>query len=163
VYNPFEDGLIGSGKRSFVGALAPLLIYAQGVMTTVAGSTWAFPASANGGLAIDAPLLALSGIALDSNGNIFAADNGNNLIVKISRSGILTIVAGTGTAGFSGDSGPATQANLSAGGVAVDAGGNLYLADTINNRIRKVTPDGTISTVAETEATLFTERMAMGG
>lgn len=132
-----------------LAAVMPLLSAAQGVMTTVAGSPWVFPASANGARAVDAPLLALSGVAVDSAGNVFAADNGNNLVVKISLSGILTIVAGTGNAGFSGDGAAAATADLSLpAGLTVDGGGNLYIADSANNRIRRVTPDGRIGTVA---------------
>lgn len=131
-----------------VMAFAPLA-FGQGTIVTVAGSRWVFPVSANGGKAVDAPLLNVTDVAVDVAGNLFAADSGNNVVVKISPAGILTIVAGNGSAGFSGDGGPATDAALSSPtGVAVDAAGNLYIADDVNNRVRKVTPDGTIATVA---------------
>jgi sugar lactone lactonase YvrE len=68
---------------------------------------------------------------------------------KLSPAGVLTIVAGSGQAGFSGDGGPATEARLvGPGGIAVDTAGNLYFADHNNHRIRKVGPDGIITTVA---------------
>ena len=92
-------------------------------------------------------------IALDQAGNLFIKDgtwdNFANRVVKLSPAGLLTTVAGTGTPGFSGDGGPATEARLyGPGGVAVDAAGNLFIADEFNYRIRKVSPDGIITTVA---------------
>jgi len=91
------------------------------------------------------------GIALDSIGNIYVP--GYTEVTKIDRSGRSTTVAGTGLGGpgFSGDGGPATSAQLNfPEGLAVDSGGNLYIADTDNHRIRKVDTTGTISTVAGT-------------
>ena len=91
------------------------------------------------------------GIATDNTGNVYVADNGNSRIRRISPDGIITTVAGNGTTGFSGDAGPATSAQLSAVfGLAVDAAGNLWIADSVANRIRRVTSDGTITTVAGT-------------
>ena len=91
-----------------------------------------------------------SGVAVDASGNLFIADSGNNRIRKVSASGIITTVAGDGTTAFSGDGGPATSASLylNVGGVAVDASGNLFIADCVNNRIRKVSANGIITTVA---------------
>jgi len=122
---------------------------AQGVITTVAGSTWVFRGV--GGLAVNAPLGQVQGVAVDSAGNVFVADTDNSLVVKVSPSGTLQVVAGNGVAGFSGDGGPATGASLNwPWGVAVDAAGNLYIADEHYSRIRKVSPAGTITTVAGT-------------
>ena len=88
-------------------------------------------------------------MALDASGNLYIADLDNNRIRKVSPSGIITTVAGNGTEGYSGDNGPATSAELYAPyGVALDASGNLYIADEVNNRIRKVSPSGIITTVA---------------
>lgn len=116
------------------------------VITTVAGTIFTFPSSPLP--AINAPLGQVTGVASDGRGNIYAADTLNNLVVRISADGILTVVAGNGTAGFSGDGGPATSAALnSPHGVAVDASGNLYIADTSNSRIRKVS-GGIVTTVA---------------
>jgi len=128
------------------------LLGAQGVITTVAGTTWRF--TGDGGPATNAPLGELRGIAVDAAGNLFAADASNNVVVKISPAGILTVVAGNGTAGFSGDGGPATSAQLNRPwGVAVDATGNVYIAD--NQRIRRVSPTGVITTIAGTGAAGF--------
>ena len=127
----------------------PLLCHAQGVITTVAGSTFVF--RGDGGPATDASLGFIQGLALDSAGNVFAADSGTHLVVKISPTGALTVVAGNEIRGFSGDGGPATSASLNSPfDVAVDAAGNLYIADRNNHRIRKVSPDGIITTVAGT-------------
>ncbi len=89
------------------------------------------------------------GIALDAQGNLYIADSGHNRIRKVDTNGIITTVAGTGAFGFSGDGGPATGAQLSSPfGVAVDGGGNLYIADSSNGRVRKVDTNGMITTVA---------------
>ena len=87
--------------------------------------------------------------AVDAVGNLYIADTGNNRIRKVDTAGVIHTVAGNGIAGFGGDGGPATAANLDGPfGVAVDTAGNLYIADTNNNRIRKVDTKGMISTVA---------------
>jgi len=138
-------------RPSFSAVVWVLLLSAapacgQGIITTVAGTTWVF--RGDDGPATSAPLGTLRGVAVDAAGNVYASDPDNYLVVKISPSGILTVVAGNGMLGFSGDGGPATSAGLSPQGVAVDAAGNLHIADFGNNRIRKVSPSGTISTVA---------------
>jgi len=103
--------------------------------------------SGDGGLARLAQLSGPSGCALDSYGGLFIADS--NRIRKVTPAGIITTVAGTGTLGFSGDEGLATAASLNAPrGVAVDDEGDIFIADTGNNRIRQVTPDGVIHTIA---------------
>ena len=89
------------------------------------------------------------GIAIDSAGNLYIADEGNNRIRKITTSGKISTIAGDGIAGFGGDGGLATAAKLnSPSGIAIDSAGNLYIADTDNNRIRKITASGKISTIA---------------
>jgi uncharacterized protein (TIGR03437 family) len=104
-------------------------------------------ATGDNGPAIDAQLNAPNGVAVDSSGNLYIADTGNNRVRKVSN-GIISTVAGNGTYGFGGDNGPAGSAELNApSGVAVDSSGNLYIADTANNRIREVS-HGVISTVA---------------
>jgi uncharacterized protein (TIGR03437 family) len=120
----------------------------QGTITTVAGSgTQGF--SADGGPAVSAQLLNPYGVAVNASGNLFIADGGNYRIRKVTPLGIITTVAGNGTQGFSGDGGSATSAQLGYPvGVAVDASGNLFVADSLNSRIREVTPQGTITTVA---------------
>ena len=113
--------------------------------------------SGDNGPATSAELNYPDGVAVDSAGNLYIADTCNNRIRKVSN-GVITTVAGNGTPGFSGDNGPATSAQLNyPDGVAVDSAGNLYIADTGNNRIRKVS-NGVITTVAGngTQATAAT-------
>lgn len=118
----------------------------NGVITTVAGNgTPGF--SGDGGPATSAQLYLPAGVALDSAGNLYIAERGNNRIRKVSN-GVITTIAGNGAAGYSGDNGPAVSASLSGPfGVAVDPAGSLYIADTGNNVIRKVS-NGTITTIA---------------
>jgi uncharacterized protein (TIGR03437 family) len=122
-------------------------VSASGIITTFAGTgTQGF--SGDGGPATSAELNQPTGIAVDTSGNLFIADTGNNRIREVSASGIVTTVAGNGTAGFSGDGGPAASAELQPLGVAVDASGDLFIADSGNNRIREVSANGIITTVA---------------
>lgn len=104
----------------------------------------------DGGQATGANLSYPSGVAVDSAGNVYIADTGHNRIRKVSTSGTITTVAGPGsTNGTLGDGGPATSATLSIpASVALDPSGNLYIADTGHHRVRKVSSDGTITTVA---------------
>ena len=89
------------------------------------------------------------GVALDAAGNLYIADYVDYRIRKVDTNGIITTVAGNGTAGYSGDGGAATKASLDYPfAVAVDAAGNLYIADSENNRIRKVATNGIITTLA---------------
>lgn len=90
-----------------------------------------------------------NGVAIDKAGNVYIADNGNARIRKVDTSGIITTVAGNGRHAFSGDGGPATKASLwSPSDVALDSAGNIYIADQMNYRIRKVDTNGIITTVA---------------
>jgi poly(3-hydroxybutyrate) depolymerase len=92
-----------------------------------------------------------TGLAVDRARNLYVADSEKHRILKVAADGTVSTFAGTGTAGFSGDGGPAATAQLQAPwGLAVDGAGNLYIADTWNHRVRKVAPDGTITTVAGT-------------
>jgi len=116
----------------------------NGVIATVAGGGASL---GDNGPAISAQLSAPAGIAIDSAGNLYIADAADNRIRKVSN-GVITTVAGNGTPGFGGDNGAATSAQLhDPGGVAVDSAGNVYIADTQNNRIREVS-NGIIATVA---------------
>ena len=121
-----------------------------GIITTVAG-TGEEGYSGDGGLANDARLAYPEDIALDSSGNLYIADRGNLRVRRMDTNGIITTVAGTGERGYGGDGGLATEARLnSPSGVAVDPSGNLYLADSNNDRVRKVGTNGIITTVAGT-------------
>ena len=103
----------------------------------------------DGGPATAAQIGTIQGIAVDLLGNVYLSDTDHHRVRKIDTTGIVTTVAGTGTAGFSGDGGPATSAQLNLPyGVAVDSAGNLYIADLNNNRVRRVGPDGVIGTYA---------------
>ena len=120
----------------------------NGIITTVAGDG-SYGYSGDGGAAANASLWNPSSVAVDGSGNLFIADSGNNRIRKVDAYGIITTVAGIGSYSYSGDGGPATNAGLSyPSGVAADASGNLFIADSNNGRIRKVDTYGIITTVA---------------
>lgn len=109
-------------------------------------------------------LNAASGTAMDSAGNLYIADYGNHVIRKVGTNGMATIVAGTGSASFSGDGGAATNAGLfSPIDVILDSAGNLLIADSSNNRIRKVDTNGVISTVAGNGTTPFSSQVGDNG
>jgi hypothetical protein len=124
----------------------------NGIITTVAGNgTNGY--SGDGGAATNAELNnGLAGVAVDSTGNLFIADVLNHVIRKVGTNGIITTFAGNGTNGYSGDGGSATNAELDGNdgpiGVAVDATGNLFIADSYDGRIREVRTNGIITTVA---------------
>ena len=110
----------------------------NGIISTIAGNGY-LGYCGDGGSAKNAEMWNPSGIASDGIGNLFIADSGNNVIRKISTNGIISTVAGNGTNGYSGDGGPSTSAELTPNGVSIDSGGNLFIADWRNSRIRKVT------------------------
>ena len=119
-----------------------------GIITTVAGANGPVAGDYSGCAPPPASLNRPSALAVDSLGSVYIADTGNNRVMALAPGGQLTLFAGTGTAGFSGDGGPATAAALKApAGLAVDSAGNVYIADTGNNRLRQVAPGGTIHTV----------------
>ena len=129
-------------------------ISADGAVTTVAGSGQAIQPvfSGDGGPATDAKLWWPKDVALDASGNLYIADTGNNRIRKVAR-GIITTIAGSGAAGyaggFGGDGEPATSAALLLpSGLAVDNSGNVYVSDTNNRRVRKLSSSGIITTLA---------------
>ncbi len=125
-----------------------LKVDADGIINRVAG-TGAAGYSGDGGPATEARLRNPSGVAVDAEGAIFIVDYYSHCIRKVDAYGVITTVAGNGTAGYSGDGGPAAEANLRyPTGVAVDVGGAIYIADRHNNRIRKVDANGVITTVA---------------
>ena len=126
---------------------------AAGLMSTVAGAgdVSPFAAGADGVPASSLDLGRTSYLLLDPDGNLYVTDLRLDIVVKIDPSGIATVVAGTGEAGYSGDGGPATQAQLHfPSGLAMDHQGDLYVSDSANNVIRKIDTNGVISTVVGT-------------
>ncbi|QKG54465.1 hypothetical protein [Hymenobacter sp. BRD67] len=114
-------------------------ITAAGVVSTLAG-TANFPGSANG-TGTAASFNSPAGVAVDAGGTVYVVDQHNNLIRKITGAGVVSTLAGTGTAGSANGTGTAASFNYPAG-VAVDAGGTVYVADQRNNLIRKITAAG---------------------
>jgi uncharacterized protein (TIGR03437 family) len=122
-----------------------------GIISTVAGN--GSPGyTGDGGPATSAELFAngsVSGLAVDDAGNLYISDGENHAVRKVDTTGTITTVAGTGAPGFSGDGGPANKALLDfPAGIALDNAGNLYIADSSNNRVRRVDKAGIITTVA---------------
>jgi sugar lactone lactonase YvrE len=120
----------------------------KGNMTIYAGSG-SSGFSGDGGKAIEARLNVPAGLAFDKSGNLYIADRNNHRIRKVDTRGTISTIAGTGTAGFSGDKGPATKAQLNhPSGIAFDKKGNLYFSDRSNERIRTIDSNGNIRTYA---------------
>jgi sugar lactone lactonase YvrE len=115
----------------------------QGAVTTLAGSGEAYADGAGTSAAFDTP----SGLALDDAGNLYVADTGNNRIRKVTPDGQVSTIAGDGTAGYADGATAAARFNAPLG-VAVDHTGRIYVADTYNDRIRLITPDGQVTTLA---------------
>ncbi|MDE2965617.1 MAG: fibronectin type III domain-containing protein [Acidobacteriota bacterium] len=109
----------------------------SGIITTFAGNGEGGGRLGDGGPAVEASLIEPQGVAVDGEGNLYIADTGNDRIRRVDSSGTITTIAGTGARGYSGDNGPALQARLGQpGDVAVDAAGNIYIADTQNHCVR---------------------------
>ncbi len=140
------------------------MISPAGIITTIAG-TGRPGYAGDGGPATSARLNRPAGVAVDSSGRIYVADCYNRRVRVIDASGVITTLAGTGRAGYFGDGGPAASARLNfPSGVAVDASGNVYIADWHNQRVRMVDASGTITTLAGTGRAGFSgDGSAAGG
>ena len=143
------DGLGNVYIADFSPAARVRKVNPAGIITTFAGGGTG-PTIGDGGPATAARLYAPRGLALDGQGNLYIADMYNHRIREVDSSGTITTFAGT-SQGFSGDGGPATSAQLAyPEQVTTDGSGNVYIADTSNRRVRKVSPGGTITTFAGT-------------
>jgi sugar lactone lactonase YvrE len=135
------DGTIyvaDAGESNRIRKLSP-----DGSVTTLAGGSEGFADGAGAAASFNTP----SALALGPDGNLYVADTGNNRIRKITRDGKVSTVAGDGTAGYV--DGPAAQAQFNAPvGLAVSAGGDIYVADTYNDVIRMITTEGEVTTIA---------------
>jgi sugar lactone lactonase YvrE len=148
VRDDFGNTFVADYQGDVVSKITP-----QGVVSVVAGIPSAAGYDGDGGLATSAHLNDPIGLTLDSVGNLYIADVFNNVIRKVDTNGIITTVAGQGTAGYSGDGGLATNAELNNPlAVLADTVGNLYIGDTFNNVVRKVDLTGKITTIAGTGA-----------
>jgi hypothetical protein len=124
----------------------------DGTIATVAGNG-AAGSTGDGGPATDASIGRPDGVTVDASGSLYIVESDADQVRKVAPDGTISTVAGNGAAGFSGDGGPAVDARLDhPTDVVTDASGNLYIADWNNNRVRMVTPAGTISTFAGNEA-----------
>jgi uncharacterized protein (TIGR03437 family) len=150
ISEPLDIGVDGRGAIFVVEAGIKRIrrIGADGRVSTAAGNgEGRFSGDGDQGLraVFDVPL----GLAVDRDGNLFFADTANHRVRRIGRDGLITTIAGTGQAGFSGDGGPAINARFQfPQGVSVDGQGNLFIADRANHRIRRISAGGVITTIA---------------
>jgi sugar lactone lactonase YvrE len=143
----FSEG----GNRNAVSILAP-----DGSTRVLAGAAEGYSDGTGATAAFNTP----SGIALDAQGNVYVADTGNHAIRKIARDGTVSTLAGSGIAGYADGQGAQAQFNGPVG-VAVDEGGVVYVADTYNDRIRRIAPDGSVSTLAGSGRPGFADGIGM--
>jgi uncharacterized protein (TIGR03437 family) len=130
-------------------------VAANGTIATIAGNGVA-GYGGDGGSGAKAQLNTPTGVAVDNSGNVYIADSGNHRVRRVASDGSISTFAGNGTAGFAGDGGAAASAELyTPFGLAVDASGNLYIAELGNSRVRKVSTAGTITTVAGDGTTAY--------
>lgn len=148
-YDPTSRQLfLGDGRRRSAEVFGR-------VINTV-GGVGSIGYSGDGGPATAAAFTYPFDVVVGEDGSLLIADRGNQRIRKITPDGVIHTVAGNGTAGFSGDGGPALGAALrEPAGIALGADGSIYIADTFNHRIRRVTPDGVIQTVAGNGAATY--------
>lgn len=151
---PDEEGnlyVTDAGDNNRIRKITP-----DGQVSTLAGSSEGFADGIGSSAAFNTP----SGLAIDSSGNLYVADTGNNRIRKITPEGLVTTLAGDGTPGYR--DGPAHEARFNGPvSVAVDARNHVYVADTYNDRIRMVTPDGQVTTLAGGETAGYQDGEAL--
>jgi sugar lactone lactonase YvrE len=126
-------------RNNMIRAISP-----AGMVTTLAGSGSQGSINATGTYA---SFFQPTGVAVDASGNVYVADNGNHLIREISPAGVVSTLAGSGSAGFANGSGTGAKFNYPQG-IAVDGAGNVYVADYGNNMIREISPAGMVTTLA---------------
>jgi uncharacterized protein (TIGR03437 family) len=146
----FPTGLAldSTGNLYIADSLNRRIRKVAGTTISTIGGNGILSYSGDGGAAVAAQLNAPQAVATDSAGNFYIADTANNVVRKVTAGGTITTIAGNGTAGFGGDGGAPTSAQLNAPqGILVDASGNIYIADTQNARVRKISGN-TITTVA---------------
>ena len=133
-------------QKLFLFSLA-LALPAQQIVTTLAGTEWVFPA--NGAAPLDVPITPVVASAVDPQGRLVYADALNHVVVRIETNNTVTVVAGNGVRGFSGDGGDARRASFDQPrGIAIDKAGNIYISDGRNYRVRRVDTRGIITTFA---------------
>ncbi len=146
VYSICTDGAgtvyVSDGTGAKIRKIDP-----AGIITTVAG-TGVTGYSGDGGPATAAKIAASASVAIDPSGNLYITDQSVFKVRKISTSGIITSIAGNGTAGYTGDGGPATNAKINCYAAAADAAGNVYISDKAKNIVRRVDASGIITTIA---------------
>ncbi len=151
-----RDPEAAGGRRTVVVAAALIAIIAATVIGVAATSSKpsGTTSKASGSRATETSLNNPSGVRVAADQSVFIAESGSNLVRRVAPDGTITTIAGNGRAGFSGDGGPATAASLSGpSDVAITADHSVLIADSGNNRIRKIAPDGTITTIAGGAAT----------
>jgi RHS repeat-associated protein len=139
-----SPGVIDANAPSRIRRVGP-----DGIITTIAGGGFLSDGAAEGLPATQASLGFPAGIALGPDGTVYFAEAAYHRVRRIRADGVLETVAGTGVAGMGGDTGPANEAKLNHPyGIAFGADGSLYIADSDNRRVRRVSPDGIITTIA---------------
>ena len=143
IHSPLGITVNGSGAVYFAdaGNYCIRRVGTNGIISTVAGTPGSWGTPVEGAVATQTPLNGPKGVAIDANGALYITDPGEQKIFRVGIDGAIRTFAGTGSIGFSGDGGPATEAEMfSPEGITIDGNGVLYVADTSNQRIRKIGP-----------------------